>query len=654
MNANVQNPNLQQNANQPNPNQTAPRAWAPMTPPDLYLSDPAHHLAGAWLATLRAQQYDDNEAQVNIPARLGEDAHDWFSTYVWVDLLTFEQDFLNRFDYVHPEQALYMIKDRVQKPLESVAEYRNRFYRMFVKTERGEQVGRDLFIDGLRSRTIRAKLRNQFPPINHTLQQIMAAAEEIERKFTANFLEGEDYSREGDSTELARARAELAALQNKFENMGFVSGPVTYLEQVGPIRPTPSEIPSVPVPVMPTPVRTAPPPPIENPVRTNESTAIFELTKTLISLIQESKKEQREHNARLEAMMRNMRPIAVRAHPIEQGLVQAPVLGGAASNLNWRHWREHFVELSVCLVGVRVTWTRHGDHRQRTEYLELLIIQVWRTEVAGDLLGFLFGSVRPDHRQLIVQELTVPLAQLADDLPLEIVLQSDDSAVPHVLTRTLAPYLKWSACLEEPGSGRNPPSQRGHLDPHEIVDLAFFQDRTASEDEEVQIEAEEESLEEEEEVKEVADEEETPEEGSYSEHNEGEQSEAEEEEEQDDDEEEEDQEESEESEYKGFEEEVRDEARAQAQAQKREEIAARKRQLEIASAAGEPRTDDPARDPEPPKPEDGETAAETSAAPARRRRSRSPSPSTADRPPARPGTDAGHRASPPVVIPPSP
>ncbi|GBG63507.1 hypothetical protein CBR_g38575 [Chara braunii] len=227
-----------------------------------------------------------------------------------------------------------MIKDRVQKPLESIAEYRNRFYRMFVKTERGEQVGRDLFIDGLRSRTIRAKLRKQFSPINHTLQQIMAAAEEMERKFTANFLEGEDYPKEGDSSELARARAELAALQNKFGNMGFVSGPVTYMGQITPKRPAPSVIASVPVPVIPAPVMTAPPQSIENPVRTNESTAIFELTKTLISLIQESKREQREHNARLEAMMRSMRPIAVRAPPIQQGLAPAPALGGAANNLN--------------------------------------------------------------------------------------------------------------------------------------------------------------------------------------------------------------------------------------------------------------------------------------------------------------------------------
>ncbi|GBG86341.1 hypothetical protein CBR_g41336 [Chara braunii] len=305
-----------------------------MTPPDLYLFDPAHHLAGAWLATLRAQQYDYNEAQVNIPARLGGNAHHWFSTYVWVDLSTFEQDFLNRFDYIYPEQALFMIKDRVQKPLESVTEYRNRFYRMFVKTERVEQVGRDLFIDGLRSRTMRVKLRKQFSPINHTLQQIMVAAEEMEREFTASFLEGEDYPKEGDSFELARAKAELAALQNKFENMGFVSGPVTYLKQISPKRPAPSVITGMPVPMMPAPVMTAPPLPIENPVRSSESTAILELTKTLISLIQESKKEQREHNARLEAMMRNMRPILVRAAPIQQGLAPAPVLGGAAGNLN--------------------------------------------------------------------------------------------------------------------------------------------------------------------------------------------------------------------------------------------------------------------------------------------------------------------------------
>ncbi|GBG72892.1 hypothetical protein CBR_g12612 [Chara braunii] len=303
----------------------------------------------------------------------------------------------------------------------------------------------------------------------------------------------------------------------------------------------------------------------------------------------------------------------------------------------------------MCLAGVRLTWTRDEEHRAWIEDLELLIIQAWRTDVEGDLLRFLFESVRPSHRQLIVQELTVPLPQLVDDLPLEIVSQSDKNPVPHVLTLTLTPYLQWLACLEEPGSGRNPPSQRGYLDPGEIIDLAFFQDRTASEDEELAIEEEEE-----EKVVEEDDEEETPKEGSYSEHSEGEQSEEEEEEEQG--------EEEEELELEEFEWEISAEEVEQTDAQaedpegahKREEIEAGKRQLEFASGANLQIADDPARDPEPPKPEDGDPATETLSAPARRRRSRSPSPPTSDHSSVRACTDAGHQASSPVVIPSSP
>ncbi|GBG74534.1 hypothetical protein CBR_g18944 [Chara braunii] len=165
----------------------------------------------------------------------------------------------------------------------------------------------------------------------------MDSAEEMERKFAASFLENEDYGREGDSSELVKARAELATLQNKFENMGFVSRPVTYVEQVIP-RTTPHGATvdrQIPIMASPTVTRPPPPPPtIESPAKKNESTAISELTKTLVSLIQESKKEHREHNARLEAMMRNMRPIAVRA-PMQGGMAAAQVAAGPAGTTTY-------------------------------------------------------------------------------------------------------------------------------------------------------------------------------------------------------------------------------------------------------------------------------------------------------------------------------
>ncbi|GBG76685.1 hypothetical protein CBR_g22903 [Chara braunii] len=228
--------------------------------------------------------------------------------------------------------------------------------------------------------------------------------------------------------------------------------------------------------------------------------------------------------------------------------------------------------------GVPGRGTNHVDKGRRPSRVERVFgvadYPVLENERGGRLLGFLFGSVRPSHRQPIVLELTVPLAHLVDDLPLEIVSQSDESPVPHILTRTLAPYLQWSACLEEPGNDRNPPSQRDYLSPGEIIDRAYFRDRTTTEDE--AIAAEEEAAEEEEEEEEGDDEEETPEEGSYNEHSEGEQSE-EEEEEQDDEEEELG---SEESEWEDTPEEG-EQAGAQAEdpdaARKREEIAAGKR-----------------------------------------------------------------------------
>ncbi|GBG93158.1 hypothetical protein CBR_g59761 [Chara braunii] len=210
---------------------------------------------------------------------------------------------------------------------------------------------------------------------------------------------------------------------------------------------------------------------------------------------------------------------------------------------------------------------------------------------------------------------------------------SDESPAPHVLTWTLTPYLQWPACLEELGSDRSLPSQQDYLNPYRIIDLAFFQ---RVEDKEVA------AGEEEEDVEEGGDEGETPEEGSYSEHSEGEQS-----------EEEEDEEEEGGSEWETLpEEEERHEEDPEA-VRKKEEIAAGKRQLEFASGANLRINDNLARDPEAPRPEDGDLTATTSST-SRRRWSRYPSPSTSARPLVHPRTDAGNQPSSSVIIPPSP
>ncbi|GBG73571.1 hypothetical protein CBR_g16915 [Chara braunii] len=237
----------------------------------------------------------------------------------------------------------------------------------------------------------------------------------------------------------------------------------------------------------------------------------------------------------------------------------------------------------------QVTWTQTSGHPAWIENPELLIIQAWRTNVEGDLLGFLFGSVQPGRRQLIAQELIAPIVQLADDLSPDIYLQSDDSPAPYIFEQSLDPYLQWTACLEEPRDEDTLPSRQEYLKPYDIIPHAFYPRA-----EEVVIDDDEEDEDEDEE---------TSEEGSYSEHSEGELNEGEEEEEETG------------SEWEALPEEVTrtgTEAEDPEAARKREEIATGKRQLEFASEASLRIGNDPTRDPELPKPEDGDLAAATS------------------------------------------
>ncbi|GBG86785.1 hypothetical protein CBR_g42069 [Chara braunii] len=240
-----------------------------------------------------------------------------------------------------------------------------------------------------------------------------------------------------------------------------------------------------------------------------------------------------------------------------------------------------FIELSLCLAEVRVAWTRDESNYPRSERLELLLIQAWRTEVEGDLLGFLFGAVRPSCRRLLTQELTVPIAQLADHLDVSIVSQVDPRLVPHVTLRTLLPYLQWSAWMEGLPS-RIPPSRLDYLDPRDIVDPAFYRTSYEDELEEIILEelVEESSEEEEENLNE--------DEGESAQQQEGDEDELL----QTESEEEAEEEDSEQGSGDDNDEEQADEDP----------------QLEIALVADLPISNDPTLDPEPPQPDDGHVA----------------------------------------------
>ncbi|GBG85908.1 hypothetical protein CBR_g40720 [Chara braunii] len=340
----------------------------------------------------------------------------------------------------------------------------------------------------------------------------------------------------------------------------------------------------------------------------------------------------------------------------------------------WRLWRAKFVELSFCPLRVDLNWTWEGDQRPASEIVELLVIQAWRTNVAGDLLGFVFGAVDRGNRSQIVRELTIVIARLADELPLDIVSQSDEEPVPHTLSRTLALSLLWSACIEERWADDRFPSHSEYLDVHSLTNPRFFRQPTAfewaalraeeeaeeesegelrreageaaarlAEDKEEEREAEEESVEAGEEEEEAKEETSEEEEEAYSEYTEGKQS---EEEDEDD----------EEVESEGDEEPTHDELERVSGPDRREENpeAAAQRKKKIAEGkrlAIDPAPNDPFKDPEPPKLEHRDLAATTTR---RRSRSRSMSPSASARPPIRQRVNEGLSPSSPIHIPPSP
>ncbi|GBG90826.1 hypothetical protein CBR_g51331 [Chara braunii] len=128
--------------------------------------------------------------------------------------------------------------------------------------------------------------------------------------------------------------------------------------------------------------------------------------------------------------------------------LDVPILDAA----KWAQWWHAYVALNFCLLEVVFHLAELADRSEEDEipYDEpkLLILQAWRTDTDGELLGILFGEVRNGHLDLITDEVLVFLTQLLDDLPLDILSRCDERPGTATLARTSAPRPLWSTCTE--------------------------------------------------------------------------------------------------------------------------------------------------------------------------------------------------------------
>ncbi|GBG91372.1 hypothetical protein CBR_g52259 [Chara braunii] len=143
----------------------------------------------------------------------------------------------------------------------------------------------------------------------------------------------------------------------------------------------------------------------------------------------------------------------------------------------WDAWWENYIELAFCLLEIEFRWSEAAPFGEGPEHpedsVEFLIIQAWRTTEQGNLLGFLLGKVGDNNLTLITDELLVFLAQLADDLPLDILSRSDNQPGTHVLSRTLELHFVWSSCTEIDADNCLYPSQALYLE-IDVTDLTFW------------------------------------------------------------------------------------------------------------------------------------------------------------------------------------
>ncbi|GBG89783.1 hypothetical protein CBR_g49634 [Chara braunii] len=118
----------------------------------------------------------------------------------------------------------------------------------------------------------------------------------------------------------------------------------------------------------------------------------------------------------------------------------------------WAQWWHAYMAFNFCLLEAVFHWAEPVDRSEEDEIpdgeSELLIVQGWRTDTEGELLGILFGEVSDDHLDSITDEELVFLSQLLDDLPLDILSHCDERPGTATFARTLTSHLLWSTCTE--------------------------------------------------------------------------------------------------------------------------------------------------------------------------------------------------------------
>ncbi|GBG89834.1 hypothetical protein CBR_g49683 [Chara braunii] len=148
----------------------------------------------------------------------------------------------------------------------------------------------------------------------------------------------------------------------------------------------------------------------------------------------------------------------------------------AAKSAQWWH---AYVALNFYLLEVVFHWVEPADKSEEDDdEVELLIIQASRMDTEGELLGIVLrvGEVHDGHLDSITDELLVFLAQLMDNLPLEILSRCGERPGRATLARTLVPHLLWSTCTKLDGDICYYPSEGVYL-AIDVVDLSFWDSR---------------------------------------------------------------------------------------------------------------------------------------------------------------------------------